>query len=250
MFLLKKILTPFLMPCGLLTLYLFLSGILFLRRRRWAGILQICAAFFLWAFSISPVSDFLLKFLEQSYYNLQSRPAADAIVVLGGGAYGAVPDMDGLGAPSETSLERVVAAARLYKKTNLPIIVSGGRVFEAGAEDASLMKSFLISLGIPENKIITESMSRDTRENAAFVKQICGKMNFKTVLLVTSASHMKRSLWCFKKDDLNAIPWPAGFRTGPGRKTYVWADFFPRDLRLSSVALSEYLGLLFYRLAY
>jgi uncharacterized SAM-binding protein YcdF (DUF218 family) len=250
MFLLKKILTPFLMPCGLLTLYLFLSGIFFWRRRRSFGIAQFLAALLLWAFSSAPVPNALLKGLERPYYDFPPHPAADAIVVLGGGVNSMSPDMDGRGALSGTSLERVVAAVRLYKKTGLPVVVSGGRVFGEGLAEAFLMKSFLARLGVPENKITMEDRSRDTRENAAFVKKICDARGFKTVLLVTSASHMRRAAWCFEKNGLKAVAWPAGFMTGPGRQAYVWIDFFPQDLRPASMALNEYLGLAFYRLAY
>jgi hypothetical protein len=48
---------------------------------------------------------------------------------------------------------------------------------------------------------------------------------------------------------MKVLPFPAKFRTWKN-KIYGWQDFLPMDFEGSSTALHEYLGLLFYKLAY
>lgn len=62
---------------------------------------------------------------------------------------------------------------------------------------------------------------------------------------------MRRALFCFKKVGLEVIPYPAGFRSKNVRDIR-WFSFLPRSssLEVTSDALHEYLGILFYKLAY
>ena len=118
----------------------------------------------------------------------------DVIILLGGGVYDGVPDFSGIGRPSDRALPRVITAARLQKRLNLPVIVCGGAVFEKFTKEAPILKRFLTDLGVSEEKIILEDRSRDTHENAKFTAEICSKMGYKRPILVTSAFHLKRSI--------------------------------------------------------
>jgi uncharacterized SAM-binding protein YcdF (DUF218 family) len=202
----------------------------------------------MWAFSISPVADAMLRGLEYSF-QIPDNPQGDVIVLLGGGVYDKVPDLSGVGAPTEDMIGRLVTAVRLQKKINIPIIVSGGAVFKGRKAEAPIVKRFLIDLGVPDKKIIIEDKSRDTIENARYTAEICKRLGYKKPILVTSAYHMKRSVMSFKKVNMDVIPFPSNFKTWKSRK-YGWEDYLPRSLGNSSAAINEYMGFLFYKIAY
>lgn len=246
MFTFKKLITPFLLPPGIFLIILMISGLLFLRKSRKAGILCIFTGAALWLLSISPVSDMLMKGLEAGLI-IPANPQGDVIILLGGGIYDGVKDLTGIGAPSEDALARVVTAARLQKRLHIPVIVSGGSAFPWRKAEAPIDGRFLRDLGVPVNQILMDDKSRDTNENAEQVKEICEKRRFKDPILVTSAYHMKRSLLSFRRFNMKVTPVPADFRTWDTK--YGWPDYLPGDLRNSMTACREYLGLLFYKVA-
>lgn len=249
MFEFKKILTTFLLPPGLFISLLIISVVWFLFKKNYKGaFVNFIVASLMWFFSIAPVSNFLIRGLE-SDFNVPENPAGDIIILLGGGVYDNVPDISGVGAPSEEMVARTITAVRLQKKLNVPIIISGGNVFKGRKAEAPIVKRFLVDLGIPESKLIIEDKSRDTIENAKYSKKIFEKLKYKKPILVTSAFHMKRSIMSFKKAGIEVVPFPANFRTWANMK-YMWQDYLPNGFGGVSVAMHEYLGLLFYRLAY
>ena len=69
-------------------------------------------------------------------------------------------------------------------------IVSGGVADEvAGVSEASGMKKWLVSHGMPEEKIIMEDQSHTTRENAIFSVPIAKKYHPDTIIVITSSDH-------------------------------------------------------------
>lgn len=248
-FILKKIITPFVLPPGIFVLLLLLSGYVFWRKKKLrAARLHIALGILLWTLTIVPVSDFMLGNLE-SGYSIPQKPRGDVIILLGGGVYEDAPDMTGTGTPSEPMLARVVTAIRLQKQLNVPVIISGGSVYEGRKSEAPIVRRFLIDLGVREDMIIVEGRSRDTIENARYSLEICNKAGYKNPILVTSAFHMKRSLMSFEKAGLKAAPFPAGFKTW-NNKHYIWEDYLPHGLDGMAASLREYMGILFYKIAY
>lgn len=249
MFFFKKVLTPFLLPPGIFILILMGTGLWLLYKNHLkSALVNLGVALALWALSTIAVSNLLMSGLE-SKYQAPTAPQGDVIVVLGGGVYETVPDFSGIGAPSDEMLSRLVTAARVQKKLNLPIIISGGSVFPGRTSEAVIDRRFLLDLGVPAEKILMEENSRDTLENAQYVKELCARHQFKQPLLVTSAYHMERALWSFAKAGMNVTPYPANYHTSKNQK-YNWNDFLPRDLRDTYAALHEYLGLAYYKMAY
>lgn len=251
MFMAKKILGPFLLPPGIFIILLIFSGVWFLFKRHWKiGALNCSIGIFIWVLSISPVSDVLLRGLE-SQFKMPEKPQGDVIILLGGGIYEGAFDLSGIGTPSEEMLGRTVTAVRLQKRLNIPIIVSGGQVFKYMSSDAVIGRRLLIDLGVPPNRIILEDKARDTFENAMYTKEICLKSGFKKPILLTSASHMSRSVLSFKKVGMDVMPFPVNFKTWDNKK-YTWDDYLPDPwgFKDTYIAMHEYLGLLFYKLAY
>lgn len=202
----------------------------------------------MWLFSLSPVSDIMLGGLE-SDFKIPGNPSGDVIILLGSGVYDEAPDLSGIGAPSVEMSGRIITAVRLQKKLDIPIVVSGGIVFDGRKAEAVIVRRFLIDLGLPSDKIIMEDKSRDTIENAKYTLEICRKLNFKKPILVTSAFHMKRAIMSFRKIGVEVLPVPSNFRTWKNKR-YGWESYLPGNFDIANTAIHEYLGLIFYRFAY
>ena len=71
---------------------------------------------------------------------------------------------------------------------------------------AETIQRFLISNSVNREDIIIESKSRNTKENAFYSAQIL-KQDSK-VVLITSATHMKRALLCFNRAGINVTSFP------------------------------------------
>ena len=249
MFVVKKIISAFLLPPGIFILLLGVAGVILIKRKkRIAGLFNLAMAVSVWALATAPVADRIMAPLEMPFADIQ-KPSGDVIVVLGGGIYGEVPDLSGKGAPSAGMLPRIVTAARLQRRLKVPIIVSGGRVYRQVNSEAAIAKRFLTDLGVPGQMVILEEKSRDTYENAIHTKEICRKRGFNNPIVLTSAYHLKRALTLFERAGLDVTGFPADFRTAAGRR-YGWQDFLPSTGGLDNThdALHEYLGLLYYRL--
>ncbi len=247
MFALKKIITPFVLPPGIFIVALGIAGLwLIARRRKKAALFCGLAAIALWLCSIAPLSNALMKPLEYRY-PMPANPQGDVIILLGGGSISKAPDLNGEGVPTTTMLARIVTTARLQKRLNVPIIVSGGRVFADRPAEAPIAKRVLVDLGVPANQVITESQSRDTRQNAYYSHQICKARGFNRPLVVTSAGHLWRAALSFQKQGLPIQLFPADYRTSPVNR-YAWYHYLPNAGSLSTVsrAMHEYIGLLYY----
>ncbi|MFN3534438.1 MAG: YdcF family protein [Desulfatiglandales bacterium] len=244
MFLLKKLVTPFLIPPGIFSVLLFLLAFFVRRHKRgfWAS---VSLGLLIWASSTEIISHTLILPLERVALK-EASDRGDVIVLLGGGLKDLALDLSGRGTPGEEAAVRLNCAYRLWLKTGLPLIVSGGSVFEGKGAEAAVLKRILIHMGVEESKIIGEDKSRDTFENLRFIKEICEKKGFKDPIVVTSAFHVRRVLAISKRIGLRTAFLPCGFKTWEERR-FFWHEYLPSigGLRESSVALREYLGLLF-----
>ena len=107
-----------------------------------------------------------------------------------------------LGGNPNNALPRAKAAAELYKSGRVPFIVpSGGVKWDVDGDmisESHYMKRILIGEGVPEEAIILENQATTTKENMIFgTLQINRKLRFEKVdhvIIVTSRSHMKRSI--------------------------------------------------------
>jgi uncharacterized SAM-binding protein YcdF (DUF218 family) len=245
----RKAVSQFLVPPGLFIGILILLSLRLLFKKQWsAGLITFIIAGSMWLLSISPVTDRMLRGLEEGF-SIPEHPQGDVIILLGGGINEGVADLSGVGAPSEESLSRIVTVVRLQRRLNLPVIVSAGQAFREKKAEASIAKRYLVDLGVPEAKVIIEEKSSNTYENAKYSKEICEKMGYRHPILVTSAYHMRRALSSFEKMGFKVFPYPAGFRTWANRK-YLWLDYLPGEFDAARIAIHEYIGLLLYRLIY
>ncbi|MET0625814.1 MAG: ElyC/SanA/YdcF family protein [Pyrinomonadaceae bacterium] len=246
MFFFKKLIAPFLMPVPV-SLALLVAGLLLLwltRRQKAGKYLATTGSLLLVLLSYGFGTNRLLAGLERSY-----QPVADAaplagrvwwVVVLGGGSSSdrSLPEGTRL---SEASLARLVEGVRLQRQ--LPgsrLLLSGGSVF--GSEpDAETMRALAVGLGVDPATLVLDAASPDTETQAEVVRAQLGADEF---FLVTSASHMNRSVALFRKAGTNPLPAPTHFLAQRGGGLAP-GDFFPGSggLRRAELVTYEYLGL-------
>jgi uncharacterized SAM-binding protein YcdF (DUF218 family) len=122
--------------------------------------------------------------------------------------------------------ERVLEAARVFALISPAWIISVGGQPDAddpGLPSAVTMRDELVRLGLPAGRIVLESRSRSTRENAVFAVSTLKSLVVDRVVLVTSDPHMRRSLGAFRALGIDAIPASARGGDPPSR----WWEWLP-----------------------
>ncbi|MBV5273815.1 MAG: YdcF family protein, partial [Lamprocystis purpurea] len=61
-------------------------------------------------------------------------------------------------------------------------------------------------LGVPERAMVLEEQSRNTRENARFSVALLRERGIGSMVLVTSALHMRRALGLFAAEGMQVFP--------------------------------------------
>jgi uncharacterized SAM-binding protein YcdF (DUF218 family) len=114
-----------------------------------------------------------------------------------------------------------------------------------GEGDAETAPRLFAALGVTADRLILEKKSRNTYENAVFTRELVTPKPGETWLLVTSASHMPRSMGVFRKAGWRVIAWPVNYRTG--HSAAVWLETsFPVRLQEFEWGYREWAGLLAY----
>lgn len=248
---LSKLIPVFLYPLGLAIL-LAIVGLILMRFRRLSRTALLLAIVLLWLPSMPVAANLLALRWEAAYPPIAAKdlPPADAIVLLGG-IVGqplpprVAPDLSG-------SVDRLFEAADLFRAGKAAhIVVSAGNLpwSPAEAPEAHWIEAFLIQLGVPADAIVLESKSRNTRENATFTAPILRSRGWHTVLLVTSADHMRRAMATFRRAGITAVAAPTDVQgTVPTDVTVL--DFLPSAdaLTETSSIIKEMIGLAYYRL--
>jgi len=129
----------------------------------------------------------------------------------------------------------------------LPLVICGGSGNPARPDlsEAKALARMAVAAGIPEQSIIIEDRSFNTREGAVEVSKLLDGSNGK-ILLVTSAWHMARSVRFFTEAGFSVIPAPTDYRGGTIEISLYSLIPSAESLRTSSTACYEYLSRLRY----
>jgi len=193
--------------------------------------------------SYEAVSERLLKPLEDMYPPLIHPVNTEDvrwIVVLGGG-HTSDQRLPVTSQISDLSLVRLVEGIRLHREIpKSKLILSGGRVFDPVSE-ANVMAQVAVAIGVKKEDLVLEGDSKDTEDQARFIYGMLKQEHF---ILVTSASHMPRSMILFKKLGMHPIPAPTEYQVKRRRETAP-KRFYPAadGLMKAERAFYEYVGL-------
>lgn len=118
---------------------------------------------------------------------------ADVIVVPAAGVTAACTS-------NVNSLHRVLLAARLFEQHRAPLLLfSGGTPSGMSCAVADVMATLARRLGVPAERILVETASRSTWENAEASTPLLQAHGARTILLVTDRLHMWRTQASFER---------------------------------------------------
>ena len=216
----------------------------FTKRQRAGKIIVTIGFISLLGFGYGSLPNKMNEVLEYRYPAFQAEMLEDDVkwvVVLGGGhtADSRLPANSQL---SDATLARLVEGIRIQRLLpNSKLILSGGSWYSR-TSNAEVMAGAALMLGVDQENIVLEPISMDTKDEAILVQEIVKDDPF---ILVTSASHMPRSMALFRKLGMEPVPAPAAYSVKEGEGGLHPGMFFPGAGNLASAerAIHEYLGL-------
>jgi uncharacterized SAM-binding protein YcdF (DUF218 family) len=235
-----------LLPPGAPLLLVALGALLAWRRKARAGaLLGVLGFALLWVSCLGVVGQALVRMLEPPPASEAAFAGAGAIVVLGAGRIQDSPEYaeDIVGAEG---LVRLRYGARLARKTGLPLLVAGGKPYGGKLSEGDTMARVLQEdFGTPARWI--EGESNTTAENATRAFAMLRPESRTRIVLVTSASHMRRAQLTFGKAGFDVIAAPTGFASRGERHLVDWLPS-AGGLGATRAALWEIAGIAWYRL--
>jgi uncharacterized SAM-binding protein YcdF (DUF218 family) len=129
-------------------------------------------------------------------------PARTALVVLAGG----LRTFDRTTPPRErldgATTARILGASRLFQKHRFGLVILSG----APVQEGEAMEDLITTLGVPRDLVVVESASYSTRENAERSLAILRERGFDTIVVTTSATHLRRATHEFERAGAHVIP--------------------------------------------
>lgn len=209
---LKQYLRPSSPSTTLIVLMVALVAIYLRPASRWSRRLLLTLVVGFWLISTRLGAETLVWGLGHGYMALQSPDAAQgsqAVVVLGGGAFTYSAADQIVGVLGSSSILRVLEGARVAKMIGARLVVaSGGRPYPKLQlkPESEMIRMLLIGSGVAADRIVEESDSKTTRDQARLIGDILRARGIGRFVLVTSPTHMGRSLAIFRAEGLDPVP--------------------------------------------
>jgi uncharacterized SAM-binding protein YcdF (DUF218 family) len=161
-----------------------------------------------------------------------------------GGGFNYQKNMPATTLLGNSSLLRLIEGMRLKLiNPKAKLIFSGGKPFTEDYTEAKIYEEAYQMLSKDTTKQMLSTLPHNTKSEAVEAFNLIGN---KKLILVTSASHMKRAIYLFKKAGCDVIAAPCDFNV-KGMKYY---PSLPSggSIKAVELALNEYVGLLGYKL--
>ncbi len=196
-----------------------------------------------------PLDSWLLLPLEQRFPAPKNLPAKiDGIIMLGGAqrprltaAWGQ-PSLNG----AAERMTTFVALARRYPAARLVFSGGSGDILHQDVGESDTVRLFLKEQGIDPARMIYETRSRNTWENARNSFDLVRPKPGEIWLLINSAADLPRAVGVFRNVGWAVVPWPCDYNALPAE----WAPRLGLTSAMSDLnhALHEWIGLLVYYL--
>jgi len=221
---------------------------------RWGRRFVTIGAILLLVAGLSPLGNALILPLEDRFprANLDDPPPPAGFIILGGAEDRLVGTARRVPALNEAAERMVEAAilARLYPEAKIAFSGGDAGILYRTGNEAEGAETLLTALGVAQDRLILEAKSRDTYENAAFLKEELTRLGElgpgERWLLITSAYHMPRAMGAFRAAGFDVEPWPVDYRTRGAADLTRPFDKVSEGLRRVDVASREWAGLLAY----
>ncbi|MDA1090470.1 MAG: YdcF family protein [Proteobacteria bacterium] len=248
-FSLSKILWAILNPANVILIALCLGvAMAWTRWRRLGRWLVAAAAVTALILAVVPIGAWLVGALENRFPPLRELPGQVDGIVVAGGIVDPVMSNDrgqiSIGGAAERLFE-MAALAKRFPQARLVFSGGSGSLLEQDQKEATVIVPLFQQLGIDPKRVIFESQSRNTAENATFSFRVAAPKVEETWILITSAFHMPRAVGSFRKVGWRVTPYPVDYGT---RKDAALPLQFNLAFGLASLngALHEFVGLFFY----
>ena len=202
----------------------------------------------LFLFSNPLISNKLVKYIEAPYLpvKLSQVPESDYIVVLSGMVHFVKDNVYEWSDP-----DRFFAGIKLLNANKgKKIIYTGGLLPWDKKKDTEgeLLKKKSLEFGVDENDILITKKVQNTHEEANAISHLIDSKS--KIILVTSAFHMKRVEFLFKKYAFIIFPFPVDFKFKNNKITIL--DFIPSvgSLSRSSFVIREIIGRMYYHVKF
>jgi len=237
-FLLKKFVAFFVEPLGfILTLFAVGLYFLFVDKKGFAKLFMSLSFAFLLLFSYRPFSNILVQSLENMYQKYDYKQEIKYIHVLGSG-HNADESQPLSSNISSVRVKRVIEGVIIHKNSAGSKLIFTGYEGDINISNAQMNANLAIALGVSADDIIIGKEPKDTKEEAIFIKKIVAEEPF---ALVTSATHMPRSMKLFESLGLHPIAAPTAFYKDGFDSYYQAPDI--TTLKNSQMAMHEYIGI-------
>jgi uncharacterized SAM-binding protein YcdF (DUF218 family) len=226
MFELKKIIASLLMPMPAMLIFGFfgLMLIMFTTNRRTGCWIVLCSFTVLFLASFQPVSSRLLLPLERQYSAfLPVEGNIDYVMVLGSG-HVVDDDLPPTSELSRSGLMRLTEGIRVMRMYPGSKLILSGYDAETEVSHARMLAKVALSLGVAKSDIILLEAAKDTLEEA---RQAANFIGNKKLVVVTSASHMRRAVVEFHSSGIDPIPAPTNFLAHRDVQQ-AWEKYIPR----------------------
>lgn len=197
---------------------------------------------------VSPLPSYWLWQLESTYPPVKQPVKKQAAVILGGATIEWHPSFDQFSWGKSTG--RVMEAIRLYLNGHVDKLVITGKRFDIPDNivgEAPAFAKLTSELGIPRKDVILEPLALNTYQNALRVQALLKKHKIEDFYLVTSASHMHRSLKVFEKLGMQPAPFAVSYKT-MGIRDRIWEHWGLYNSFKFQIAIHEYVGYLAYKM--
>lgn len=249
---LSKLLNILISPISWIVILLILS--LVLKAKRWRRIcLGTCIFIFIF-FTNTMLINYIryLSVKEYSVATIDSTQTYRVAIVMGG--FASMNPETGQMRYEQDRADRLWEAVRLYKTGKVEkILITGdptSMLREDGSNTSGLFLEYMKQIGIPPEAFILEQQARNSRENAVYTAQILQERGIgeKECLLITSATHIKRSLNCFAKAGIHPDYYPVNVYSRPARINH--RAFYPQweAAIMWQELLNEWIGDIAYRI--
>lgn len=200
---------------------------------------------------LTPASTWLKVPLEERFPRLEVPAGSQAyagIIVLGGGEDGRASVLRHQLHINEAG-ERITEGAVLaFRLPEARLIFTGGAaaVLNDNPPGAESVGEFWRTIGIAKERIVIESQSRNTYENAIFTRDMIKPKAGERFLLVTSAAHMPRSMGVFRKAGFDVTAYPVDYHTNFPADAIDTFGSIPAGLKRFDESVKEWVGLAAY----
>jgi len=204
-----------------------------------------------WFLATSTGAALLVAGLGHGFSALHSREearGAEAVVVLGAGAATYSGGGHVVGALTTASILRALEGARVAKLIGARIVVASGgepRPDLLLKPESEMLAAVLVAAGVPADRIVEESSSKNTRDQARMIPAILHERGIGQFVLVTSPVHMGRSLALFRAQGVDPVPSASAMRSEHLPKQSPIAPSVG-SLIVSDEALYDYMAWIYY----